>query len=265
MTKSSKTGRLTNAPAIYVLAQVRFSAITKLGGKYIPNIQERLRGEYPRFQHIQIQEIAVPVVGSGQPVQVVANPRWEFSDRANRTGFIVTEEAISYQTTNYSTFEEFLKKFSAGLAQIHEELHIALTTRVGLRYIDLIVPEERESLDQYVTERLLGFPINDIGREPGQQQTVAITKSADGVLVLRFHQDQSDVIMPTDLADHTLVPCRSHPVGRPKAILDTDYYSLLDGVEFTVEDVADRLTRLHEVTSDAFKTIVTEYAWNKWR
>ena len=264
MINSNRIGRLTNAPVVYVLAQIRFSAITKLGEKYIPNIQERLRRDYPRFQHVQTQEVTVPMAASGQLVQVVTNPRWDFSDRANRSGFVVLENAVTYHTTDYTTFDECLEKLHAGLAQIQEELHIALTSRVGIRYIDLIAPDEGEQLDQYVTGSLLGFPLGKISPNPGRQQTVATTKTTEGVLTLRFCQDQSNVILPPDLADHTLAPCRAHPPDRPKAILDTDHYSLVD-TEFTVDDVASRLVRLHDVSSEAFKTIVTDYAWNKWR
>ncbi len=263
MTKSNKIGRLTNAPVVYVLAQVRFSAITKLGEKYIPNIQERLRQNYPRFQHTQPQEAAVPMAAGGPFVQVVTSPRWDFSDRANRSGFVVLEDAITYHTTDYTTFEEFLEKLRLGLIQIHEELRIALTSRVGIRYIDLISPDEGEQLRQYVTESLLGFPLGKISPNPGQQQTIARIKTTEGVLTLRFRQDQSSAILPPDLADHTLTPCRTHPDGRPKAILDTDHYSQVD-TEFNVEDVTSRLNRLHDISSEAFKTIVTDYAWNKW-
>lgn len=264
MINSSRTGRLTNAPVVYVLAQVRFSAITKLGEKYIPNIQERLRGDYPRYQEFRAEEMAIQVGGAGQVMEVVKHPRWEFSDRANQSGFVVLQEAITYHTTAYTTFEEFLEKLRIGLTQIQEELHIALTTRVGLRYVDLIVPDEGENLDSYVTERLLGFPLDKISATPGQQQTIAMTKTNDGNLVLRFRQSHNEVTLPQDLIDNTLTPCRTPPKDRPQAILDTDHYSSIDK-DFKVEDVADRLVRLHDVTSDAFKTIVTEYAWKKWR
>ena len=263
-TKTDRTGRLKSAPVVYVLTQIRISAIAKLGEKYIANIQECLRGDYPRFQAFQTQEISVPVAASGQIVQVVTNPRWEFADLANRSGFVILEDAITYHTTDYTTFEDFLEKLRAGLEKIQAELNIALTTRVGLRYIDLIVPDKGENLSQYVTEQLLGFPLSDISGNPGQQQVIATTKTNEGRLVLRFRQDTSNVILPRDLADMTLVPCREHPADQPKAILDTDHFSLMDE-PFAVNQVADRLNRLHETISGSFKTIVTDHAWAKWR
>ncbi|MHB8474307.1 MAG: TIGR04255 family protein [Gammaproteobacteria bacterium] len=258
-----RTGQLSHAPLVYVLAQVRFTSITNMV-KYVPEIQDRFRKDYPRYQAVKTHEMKIPLGPGDQSAEMVVLSRWEFADKDNRSGFILLDDALMYHTTAYETFEPFLEKFQRGIDIIHEMLKLDLTTRVGLRYVDLIVPEPQEKLSQYVVPGLTGFPFEEITGGSGKQQAAGVVKTSEGQLVVRFTQDDASALIPQDLADHSLTPARTVEKGQPRGILDTDHFATPDRADFTVEDVVGRISRLHEISSIAFKKIISDYAWEKW-
>jgi uncharacterized protein (TIGR04255 family) len=231
--------------------------------KYVPEIQDKFRKDYPRYQPVKTHEMKIPVGPGDQSADVVILSRWEFADKDNRSGFILLDDALSYHTTAYETFEPFLEKLEQGLGLIHEMLKLDLTTRVGLRYVDLIVPESDEKLSQYVVPGLTGFPFEAITGSSGKQQAAGVVKTGEGQLVVRFTQDDTSMLTQ-DLADHSLTPARTVEPGRLRGILDTDHFATPDRADFTVEDVVGRISRLHDISSIAFKTIISDHAWKKW-
>ena len=71
-------GRLDRAPVVYVLCQVRFAPIEKMGD-YVPSIQEILRAQFPDFQREQIGGVAI--APNAQPLFVQNETRWRFESR----------------------------------------------------------------------------------------------------------------------------------------------------------------------------------------
>ena len=82
-------GRLDKAPIVYALCQISFSPIEKIAD-FVPDIQEKLRVEYPNFQREQIG--GVVIAPNSQPIPVQNEQRWRFESRDHKTGYDLRHE-----------------------------------------------------------------------------------------------------------------------------------------------------------------------------
>lgn len=258
------TGRLSNAPLVYVLTQVRFSAVLKMG-EYVPAIQEHLRSDYPRYEQRQIEALElVPPAPSAAPVTNTVS-RWLFKDRDDVSGFILDESSLVFHTSRYASFSEFKARLLSGAAIVQEAARIPMIERVGLRYVDLITPDDGETLDQYVSPGLMGFSIDtpDVKAYNTNKQFVNV-KTKVGQLMLRFTRGQLSSPLPPDLAALAPKMRRKPKKSNVSAILDTDHFSD-KGVNFNRDRLEKVVTDLHAPIAGIFKAAVTDYAVNKWR
>lgn len=249
---------LSRTPLIYVVTQVRFSAVMSIE-KYVPEIQEKLRHRYPWFQHSKIQEVAL--TSPGTPA-VSFNDRFEFLAREKRTGIVLTRNSIALHTNKYSNFEEFEEEFGNALSAVHESVGLGLVERIGLRYIDLVRLTEGESWPDYIQRELLGLDPSLVGVSQWSSQFGSIGKTDVGTLVFRFLQSENP--LPPDLSpgglhyDKELL--RPGEVG---TILDFDHYSEANG-EFVFDSVLTAIGDLHDNLDRAFRNSVTKAALRKW-
>ena len=62
-----------------------------------------------------------------------------------------------YQTTNYDTFYPFVVKLLEGLRLLHSAAGLNYSDRVGIRYLDAIVPRAGETISDYLRPYVLGL------------------------------------------------------------------------------------------------------------
>ena len=258
------TGRLANAPVVYVLTQIRFSAVLKME-EYVPAIQEQLRGDYPRFERQQTHQIGPIEIGpQGQTISPSASAasRWVFRDKADVSGFILDQSSLVFHTSKYADFPEFRDRLMVGASIVQETAKIPLVERVGLRYVDLIMPEENETLDQYVNPGLVGFSISTLDKDVNQQYISAPTKL--GQIVVRFTKAKLSSPLPPDLSMLAPRIQRKPKSNRVSAILDTDHFSE-KSMDFDHDRLARIVTDLQAPVADIFKSAITDHAVQKWR
>ncbi len=88
-----------------------------------------------------------------------------FLSRDSTRGFIVEQGAFSFHTTEYETFDQFSEQFFTGLGIVHECLVLDYSERVGIRYLDAVVPPGGEDdLSKYLAPGVLrdwqvGYPM----------------------------------------------------------------------------------------------------------
>ena len=141
-------GKMKNAPVYFTIAQVRHNPVLRLDA-YAPDIQDRMRkAGFPDFkQGISIAFTLMSGVGGGSPPKAPEVQRVErlmFFNTESTKGFIVEQNALSFHTTEYDTFEKLADEFMKGLSIVHECVTLAHTERMGLRYLDAIVPPNGE-------------------------------------------------------------------------------------------------------------------------
>ena len=78
--------------------------------------------------------------------------------RQDRTeGFILDQDSITFHTTHYKTHREFIESALLGLETVHKVVTLDFVSRIGMRYLDAVIPREGESVEQYLMPGLHGL------------------------------------------------------------------------------------------------------------
>lgn len=264
--------KMKNAPVYYTLAQVRHNPILRLGA-YIPDIQDRMRkAGYPDHQP---GSTLVVQLGFGQsdgapdakrPVPMAVE-RHLFLNANGTRGFIVEEGALSFQTTDYDTFGPFLDQFMTGVGIVHECIGLDYTERLGIRYLDAVVPTGGpDELVMYLAPGVVGLAgCLPEGVQIGQSLSETHIPLLDANLVSRTIVRNGPLGFPMDLEPQGLrMPERFAKVSGLHAIIDTDA-SQTKRQPIDMGELRQRLDMLHLKIRMAFDASVTPYALAAWQ
>lgn len=263
--------RMSNAPVYFTIAQVRYNPILSLE-IYAASIQESMRkAGYPDYQ--PSKSLVINFVSAGNdkdfspPSPTTATlERHVFLSRDGTRGFIVEQSAISFQTTEYDTFDTFSESFFTGLAIIHKCLVLDYSERIGIRYLDAVVPPGgEEELKDYLAPGVLGLADrlpDDVAIDLSLSETHIVMP--DVKLLCRTIIRNGRLDFPMDLAHQGLhVPQRFKQIDGVHAIIDTDA-SQDEREAFDLVRLRERLDFLHSKIRMAFDASVTEHALKAW-
>jgi uncharacterized protein (TIGR04255 family) len=256
--------KMSLAPVFYTLAQVQFNPIAQISD-YVARLQERLRrGGFPDFQSENQFELTIRRLDESQPdVQPQQHMRWSFMNAQRTEGYLLLSNALVFHTTTYDTFADFLQKTIFGLNLVHEIVELAYVERIGLRYLDAIVPLGNDTLQQYLNPSLLGFSAHLKGRL-SHSFTEAVTVIEDGNLVARAVITDGALALSPDLITLQLkLQPRFTEINGQNAVLDTDYF-LINRNSFDLKEIENQLLKAHDIITNAFNVSVTDYAREKW-
>lgn len=254
------SGRLSRAPVVYVLCQIRFSAVLKMAD-YLPAIQEALRERFPRFRHEVLN--AFELSSPGGPLTQRMDDRWVLNDVADTSGYLIQQAAIVYHTTAYMEFEEFLRHSLAGVQEVARAAKISLIERVGLRYIDFVVPDRGEELVAYLHPGLTGLSLRPLGFQQETMQQFTSARTDAGRLILKVSSGIHPQVVPGDLQPLSL-KARMPETDRQTTLLDSDHFTE-DGFAFEPQRLESVLRQLHVPISKVFRAAITKHAWEKWK
>jgi uncharacterized protein (TIGR04255 family) len=264
--------KMKNAPVYFTIAQVRHNPILNLSS-YAPTIQDRMRkAGYPDHRPgktliINLTSNAPDGQSDMQPAIPQAVERHMFLNMDGTRGFIVEQGALSFQTTEYDTFQTLSEQFFVGLVIVHECIGLSYTERVGIRYLDAVVPTGADDdLRDYLAPGVLGLA----GRLPdGVAIGLSLSEThiplPDANLLSRTIVRSGALGFPMDLEPQGLrVPARFERVNGLHAIIDTDA-SQLGRQVFDIDQLRGRLDMLHMRIRMAFDASVTKHALKVWQ
>ena len=261
--------QMKNAPVYFTIAQVRFNPILSLSS-FIPGIQEDFRKhQFADFKKVVAMTFAfAPVVNKESENQMPpAQPleRYAFSDTANTQNFLLEHAALSFQSTRYEVFETFVAELMNGLGMLDQMVGgLSFVERVGLRYLDAVIPREGETLGQYLIPEALGL----YGRLKGRTKhtfSETMAEGAEGSLISRAIIQGGPVGLPPDLLLNELKIAQSFAnFNGEHAILDTDAF-IAERMPFDLAVVKKRLGVLHDRINEAFRALVTPHALDAWK
>jgi uncharacterized protein (TIGR04255 family) len=261
---------MKSAPVFFAVAQVRFNPILSLSN-YVPAIQEHFRRSgFPDFKKgvtmtfnlsplIQEQKNEAQAPPSPVPIE-----RYVFSNLDNTMNFILEQSSISFQATEYQTFEIFGGHLLQGLELLNNTVGLSFMERIGVRYLDAVMPRDSETLEQYLIPEVMGL----YGKLKGQAQysfSETQTEGPDGFVVSRTVIQRGQIGFPPDLIQMmTLkVEQRFEQFRGVHAIIDTDAFAAVR-IAFDLAEAKRRLHTLHDSTDESFRGTVTEYAISAW-
>ncbi|MBD2298817.1 TIGR04255 family protein [Nostoc sp. FACHB-87] len=261
---TATSSKMTLAPVFYTLAQVQFNPITQMSD-YVAHLQERLRRSgFPDFRDENQVELEIRRLDESQPdVRHIPHRRWSFTNTECTEGYVLLSNALVFHTTRYETFADFLNKTISGLSLVHEIVELAYVERIGLRYLDAVVPMDNDTLQQYLSPSLLGFSPSLQG-SLNHSFTETVTTIGSGNLVARALITDGGLALSPDLMllQLKLKPRFTEINGR-NAVLDTDYF-VVRRDSFDLKEIEDQLLKAHDIIANAFNVSVTEYAREKW-
>lgn len=262
--------RMSNAPVYYALAQARFNPISAMS-KYVSDIQDRLRREgYPLFAVQQVNQLVVHATDEGAPAepQLSQSVSWLITRSDRTAGFILGTESISYHTTSYETHNEFIPELLRGLNAVHQTVGLEHVSRLGLRYLDAVLPGPSETVEQYLQSGLHGVEFT-AERQYALAESVFTTDTAPlvpkGTLIARVYRTTSHLGFPPDMLPNGLSVPEKFTTKTPlsHAVIDTDHFA--EGrMPVDADELQQQLISLHSAIKLVFGAIVTDHARNVW-
>ena len=190
-------------PLDRVICQLRFPPILKIDTEIPADFQDRLRSEYPNLS--ESKEVIFDIqVGTQQRIpseefkqlsNTPASKNYEFSSENNQWKINLTRNFLSLSTSAYARWEEFRERLQSA-TNVFVEIYKPLAfSRVGLRYIDIIVRSrlnlEKDDWNTLIQPHLLGVMASkdlegevqhydstfEIGLEDGESKARIITRT----------------------------------------------------------------------------------------
>jgi uncharacterized protein (TIGR04255 family) len=258
----ARSVHLTHAPLLLVLAQVRFSTVLKMQ-EFLPEIQEQLRNsDLPKFRNIQTQT-AVGLFSAEQPPRLTSDTNWEFVAKDDRTMATLGTNSISLLTTAYQTFPDFTKTLAKVLETVRTAANVSLRERIGLRYVDVIVPFGGKGLSDYIVDEVLGFSLAKLGLNTASSVAAMLGKSALGTFILRASRLPNGSVVPGDLSPFKLETDKPLTLEKEFCLLDFDHFN--EGTkDFDVAQTMREFEELHDLIERAFNAAVKPNAMKEW-
>ncbi|WGG49547.1 TIGR04255 family protein [Rugamonas sp. DEMB1] len=261
--------KLNKAPVYYTVAQVQFNPILNLDS-YLPAIQAKMReARFPDYRQEVFHRLVLPF-GGIEPGGQMASPsvapqsRHTFGDISGQTSFLLESNTLSFQTTEYDTFEIFSASLLQGLDVLHDIMRLDFIERIGLRYLDAVQPlQEQDTLKDYLVPEVLGLSQKVEGQlMQSISETTSITSA--GQLISRVIIRDGNIGLPMELSmlAPTINPRFTQRHGR-HAIVDTDASHVLREA-FDLTQVKSRLISLHNEIKKSFEMTFTTHAKDAW-
>jgi uncharacterized protein (TIGR04255 family) len=232
----------------------------------IQALQQSLATKYPELRKSKIQTLALLPNASATEVSA-----WELIDEAQVTGVVVREDMWAFHATAYSNFDNFLQHLEKALQAYETVLDKGrpICHQVGLRYIDIIVPENGRDPNDYVVSGIHGveMPFSN-GRETSV--TVMQFPRDNGAMTFRYTRqfvEGGSVPFPGDLVQQSLkfgsVHQRAMKHKGQIGVLDFDRF-IIQRMTFDAKTIVDYFRILHDDHSEAFKAVMSAHAREYW-
>lgn len=263
--------KMKNAPVYFTIGQVQHNPILNLSS-YVVAIQERLRkAGYPDFKQamqVQFELSAAGVRDAGQAPQPAVQrvERFLISDMAGISGFSFQTNAISFQTTEYETFEAFQSQLRLGLEVLDEVVGgLAFVERIGLRYLDVVAPRPGERVGQYLANEVAGLRARMPAATFAYSFSEAMLIDDDGSQVVsRTIVQSGGLSFPPDLQPESLtVAERFRAVSGEHAVIDSDG-SFSSRQQFNPQFIEAKLNALHDLIDKSFQETASDHARKVW-
>lgn len=261
-------GAWSSAPLAYVLAEVRSEQLADLK-EYRSKLSALFRSEYPIQRTLHSAKFVATSTGL-QHVEPDDQTAWEFATPDNHTAIIVRPTGLVLHATKYIDSTEFLGRLYRAIEILVKEIPAVFVSRLGLRYVDFIIPKPGEQPEDYIDARL--NPVVDAVETTGvpRAMSLAVYPLVNGALTLRYVRGRGQPELPPDLATFALeksplMKKEGLTPEQPTAILDTDRVR-----EFPTREPLDASAIRREFglmrrdVSHAFNALITKHARKAW-
>jgi uncharacterized protein (TIGR04255 family) len=258
---------MSNAPVYYALAQAQFNPISAMA-KYIVEIQDVLRRVgYTLFETQEIPQLTF-AAGSSSAPSLGALTTWRLTKADQTSGFVVNSSSLVFHTTHYQTHQQFLDILLQGIEAVNTIVSLDHFSRLGLRYLNAVLPDDGETVDQYLTQGLHGVHFGASQRYASMEavfDTETTPLISEGTLVTRVHRLTGAVGFPSDMVPAGLMVRDKFVRTTPTlhAVIDMDHF-VRGTMPVSSDSIRAQAQSLHAGVRLAFEAIATAHARAVW-
>lgn len=258
-------GKWANAPLALVVAQVRFMATPQTEFRVVTNLMQQALGEsLPAIS--SVEQLTLVVGADGMPTQAAqtATIGTDFRSEDTRVCLRVQNDALTLSSCAYHDWESFLSGWRAML-EVLCSAGAAHVTRIGLRYLDFVLPSPGKLPEDYV--------VSGIGRSPESLEPAPINvslyeyeRNQEGRLRIQYSRGFGPPMLPPDVQGMS-IPSPAFMAryqGGASAILDMDRSAMLNR-DISADELAGEFSTLRGDISQTFRRIITPLALQEWQ
>lgn len=246
---------LPRAPLACVIAQVRFPPILAIRDPdKVAVLQEELRETYPNLS--RGHAYSVELSGS-QPPNIGEELIWRLTDCEKDAPWRVSlgVDFVALDTSSYESRDDFLNRLRGVVSAVERAFNPASVSRLGLRYIDQLVGEPVDRINELIHPEILGIarspesPASALGESLTHLMTEARFLAQDRVCVQgRWGKLPANV---------TYDPSVLEPAVEPSWVLDLDMFTT-ESQSFESDKLLVTATEFSKCIYWLFRQIVTE-------
>jgi len=265
---SDRMSAWSNPPLAYALAEVRTERLADIES-YQPELAGRLREAFP----IQRTTKTMNIVSSGSQlvVQPTTDTAWEYATPDNCIAVIVRASGLVLHATRYDDSKTFFEQLDYVTQVFANEVPFVYVSRLGLRYIDYVVPKKGEVPEAYVDGRLNP----DLELEGVEREGVTTTSNSvyqltnSTVLHLRYMRARGQPELPPDLSalslENSPLMTKELKSDFPTAVLDIDCHHTYSPVQrLDPAREKEQFQFIYNKLFDAFDAAITNHARVVW-
>jgi uncharacterized protein (TIGR04255 family) len=220
---------LKDTPLVRVIAQLRFPPILSIDSQdFVASFQEAIREEYPILQPIQAQSLI-------SNTSAILQTTWCFWDTNRNWRIYLANNAVTIETTKYTSRSDFLARLKTLLTLIHGKFHLSQVDRFGIRYIDRVSGKNLNEISLLIRSEMAGIVSTEL--QEYMQQVAA-----------RWGKIPGDV---------TFDPYSIEAIPEPSWILDLDMSSTKEQ-EFNIDSLMQKAHDFTERLYTFFRWVVTD-------
>jgi uncharacterized protein (TIGR04255 family) len=169
--------------------------------------------------------------------------RWVFHGKEREKCLIIEPSALMVTVKSYKTYEVFMEEIMEVITEFYKTYKDLNASRVGLRYINIIEPDDEDPLawGKYINGNILGII-------EFHEEKECITRAFH---ILEYNFDGLAVKYQFGIAN----PDFPAVIKRKQFVLDIDAY--FNGA-IEQQEIADNIERLHEKIQEIFEKSITQ-------
>ena len=269
-TPTQGVGQWAQAPVVFVLAQVRFPAQPEgFTEKLQLAISKLHEGDFLPAQSTPVMEIKIEMEPGGMPKQTVTQTGTGYNIVKSDGRMVVRIEpsSLTMAVNEYRDSNHLMKLWFPMVASLNEAGLQGSVFRLGLRYVDFVVPAEGKLPEDYVNPpwNQSVTPIFEGAlAKPGMFVSLHDIEFARGRMRLQFMRGFGKPGLPADLLG-LLEPRAIHcSVEQPTAVIDTDRWMEGGAWDPVGKEIGEDFKIMHQDLSKTFKTMVSSMARKEW-
>ena len=266
---TQRLGAWKKAPLAYVLAEVRTENLADLKS-YESELAAAFRSHFPIQRTLVTARIVVSSGGS-PIIEPEQDNAWEFASPDNRVALIIRPQGFVLHATTYKDHADFLGRFQDSLAMIASKVPSIFVNRIGLRYVDFIIPESGETPEQYIEGKLNPFIAMPAAKGTAVAMSLTVYPMTHGKLALRYIRGAGQPQLPPDLSTIKLDKSPLMGMMKIESNQDTAIVDIDRTREFAKREPLDPVALrkdfqgIHDEISHLFTEIlITKHAKEKW-